>query len=70
MTPAELSNLRASLGLSQSQLSAKLDISKKTLQNWEQGVSKIPRIAVFAFKLLAGDSGLEAGSKPVALPLS
>lgn len=39
-TPAELSRVRSQLGVSQPLFARLLGISKKTLQNWEQGRRK------------------------------
>ena len=37
-----IKDIRQSTGLSQSQFSAALNIPKRTLQDWEQGVRKCP----------------------------
>jgi len=44
MTPAELKARRERLGLSQAGLARLLPVSVDTLQNWEQGLRKIPSI--------------------------
>ena len=41
MTPKELKKLRASTGLTQSQFAKALQISVRTLQNWEIGKHEI-----------------------------
>lgn len=46
--PAELRALRARLGLSQAGLADRLGISKRTLQEWEQG-RRTPRGLAAAF---------------------
>jgi putative transcriptional regulator len=46
--PAELRALRARLGLSQAGLAGHLGISKRTLQEWEQG-RRTPRGLAAAF---------------------
>jgi DNA-binding transcriptional regulator YiaG len=44
MTPASLKSRREQLGLSQAELARQIDISVRTLQNWEIGHRGIPSL--------------------------
>lgn len=49
MTPAQFKNIRAALGLSQSQMARALRVTRRTVQGWEAG-AKIPGIAQVAIR--------------------
>ncbi len=53
MTPAEIKDLRARLGLTQKQLAAKLGVAWRTVQQWESGRRKAPGPAVILLEQLA-----------------
>tara|TARA_R110002020_G_scaffold245223_3_gene458891 strand:+ start:12800 stop:13009 length:210 start_codon:yes stop_codon:yes gene_type:complete len=49
MTPNEFKQARSVLGLSQTKMASKLDVSYQTIQAWEQGrnpISKVVEMAV------------------------
>jgi DNA-binding transcriptional regulator YiaG len=46
MTATDLRTLRARLGLTQAQLAEALGVSVRAIENWEQGLRRIPMIAV------------------------
>lgn len=48
MTAAELANLRSRFGWSQAEAAVKLGCSVRSIINWEQGVSKIPKSIALA----------------------
>ena len=43
MTPADLQQYRAKLGLSQAELSARLGLHTITVSKWERGVVPVPK---------------------------
>ena len=42
----QFKNIRSSLGFTQESLSEELDCSIETIRNWEQGRTRIPKVAV------------------------
>ena len=42
MTPAEFSAWRKRLGLTQAEAGAMLGVARRTVQQWEQAVAKVP----------------------------
>lgn len=44
MTPAELVRAREVLGLTQAQLATELELSEDTIEHWESGAGKVPRV--------------------------
>jgi DNA-binding transcriptional regulator YiaG len=61
VTPAELKAWRAEHGLSQRQAAEALDVSVRTLQEWEQDRGEPPRFLV-RYCRLVGDALRRAGA--------
>jgi transcriptional regulator with XRE-family HTH domain len=53
MQPDELRERRLRLGLSQSQLAARLDVTKETVSRWERGALNIAAPGMLALALRA-----------------
>jgi DNA-binding transcriptional regulator YiaG len=50
MTPAEIRAFRTEHGLTQAVLSARLPVPKRTLEDWERGVSRPPEYLTRALR--------------------
>lgn len=59
MTPAEIKEVRARLGLSQIRLSKLLPVPRRTLEDWETNVAKPPRYLVRALRDLERELAAE-----------
>ena len=57
MTPEEFKQARKVLGLSQSKMSHKLEVSFQTVQAWEQGRNPISKVVEMAVLHLLNTSG-------------
>jgi DNA-binding transcriptional regulator YiaG len=53
MSGGELRKIRRAMGLSQDELSKKIDVSARGVRRWENGEVEIPKIAELALRYLA-----------------
>jgi DNA-binding transcriptional regulator YiaG len=53
MSGGDFRKLRRAMGLSQDQLSEKIDVSARGVRRWENGEIAIPKIAELALRYLA-----------------
>ena len=56
MTPAKLKQARLNLGLSQEKLADQLGVHRKTVNTWEAGKAKLPRMLELALEQLMHES--------------
>ena len=63
LTPAEFAAARHSLGLSQPQLAAALDIHPMTVSKYERGALEVPRVVELAVMELARLNSLQPRRK-------
>jgi len=52
MTPTEVRTARATLGMTQRELAAALECSRRTVINWEDGTAAVPGPARVALRLM------------------
>ena len=61
----ELKKFRQSHGLTQSQIAGLLYVKTRSIENWEQGISPMPRAFMELLVIKLGERGVE----PLATPL-
>lgn len=54
MTPEQLKSIRERLGLTQAQLAQRMGVERNTINRWEMGLNRIPRMAQLLLAQLTG----------------